>query len=77
MKEIFKTMQKSNFKKVKAMTSSPAQEQPKPQKGFVKECLVKVELQKECEGQVKDMLKVNTSHGLNHMVDVTWFKSHG
>jgi len=60
MKETFKHLQKSNFKKLKAMVTD-AQEEPKAKKGFVKDCLVKVELQKECEEKTKDVLKVGSN----------------
>ena len=58
MKDTFKNLQKSNFRKLKAIVTE-GQEERKAKKGFVKDCLVKVELHKECEEKTKDMLKVD------------------
>ena len=67
MKETFRNMQKENFKKLKAMaakTGEDNREQAKPKKGFVKDCLVKVGLHKECEEHTKDVLKVIMAYSI-------------
>ena len=57
MKEVFKNLQKLHMKQVKSKTEESSCPPPR-NKGFVKESLVRVELEKKWEESERDKLKV-------------------
>ena len=59
MKEMFKNLQKTHMKSVKSETAVAAAQSR--ERGFVKDCLVKVELEQEWEESHRSGLKVSGS----------------
>ena len=61
MKDLYKDLQKSHMKKIKSETKLQREDisntRP-PGKGFIRECLVRVELEDKWEESCRDTLKV-------------------
>lgn len=62
MKKLFKDLQKSHMKQVKADSKRQASGTSRPlSKGFILDCLVRVELEEKWEESHRKGLKVSTS----------------